>query len=121
MTMSGPGGPGRLILLLAGTAVAGGLVGCAASTRPAERGDAAQEVTCDVHTCTLTLRTSGPREVRAFGATLSLDGVEGGAADLTVGNAQLRCTPNTSVEAGPLSLFCDDVTPDSVTLTAEVG
>jgi hypothetical protein len=78
-------------------------------------------VVCDVHTCTLTLRTSDPREVRAFGATLSLDAVTDGSASLTVGDGKLECRAGEGVEAGPLRMFCDDVTADSVTLTAEVG
>jgi hypothetical protein len=74
-----------------------------------------------VHTCTLTLRTTDPRAVEAFGARLSLDGVQDGTARLTVGDAHAECTENQSFRAGPLTLFCDGVTADGVTLTAEVG
>jgi hypothetical protein len=81
----------------------------------------AREVSCDVQTCTLTLRTGEPHEVTAFGTTLSLDEVEDGVAHLTVGEGDLECSADESVAAGPLTLFCDEVTTGSVTLTAEVG
>lgn len=80
-----------------------------------------REMSCDVHTCTLTLSTTGPSQVRALGATLSLTDVRGGVAELTVGEGTVRCSADESVSAGPLTLFCDAVTAQSVTLTAEVG
>jgi hypothetical protein len=92
-----------------------------ASPSPAERSSPTRKVACDVHTCTLTLRTTDPREVEAFGTSLTLDGVEGRTARLTVGDASVECSADEGVDAGPLTLFCDDVTADSVTLTAEVG
>jgi hypothetical protein len=133
-------------VLVAGAAVAGAVAGCTggvsdsrsamqateaapapSSVTPGASPTAASGTTptrgvaCDVHTCTLTLRTSAPREIRAFGATLTLDGVEDGVAGLSVGNGSVECRADESVEAGPLTLFCDDVTADSVRLTAEVG
>jgi hypothetical protein len=137
----------RVTALLGGAAVVGALAGCTgagssdtrsamqsteaapapsafttgATSTAAEPSSPTRGVTCDVHTCTLTLRTTDPREVRAFGATLSLDGVADGSASLTVGDGRVECTADESVEAGPLTLFCDAVTADSVTLTAEVG
>ena len=136
----------RTAVLLAGAVLAGALAGCTEgasdsrsamqateaapapspvtpSATPTAAGETAPSrgVTCDVHTCTLTLRTTDPREIRAFGATLSLDGVEDGVASLTVGDGKVDCRADESVEAGPLTLFCDDVTADSVRLTAEVG
>jgi hypothetical protein len=139
--------PRRPAALLAGAALAAALTACtgpdAADSRSAmqttaaapapssvtpsetpparEDWNPASAVTCDVHTCTLTLRTTDPRELRAFGTTLSLDGVEDGVASLTAGDAAVDCSANESVHAGPLILFCDDVTADSVRLTAEVG
>jgi hypothetical protein len=93
------------------------------SATPTAAGETAPSggVACDVHTCTLTLRTTDPRELRAFGATLALDDVADGVASLTVGDGAVECRADESVEAGPLTLFCDDVTADSVRLTAEVG
>jgi hypothetical protein len=147
VSVPGPAWRRPLTALVAGAAVAGALAGCTgaggsdsraamqstaaapapSSATPSASSTAAappaptREVSCDVHTCTLTLRTTDPREVRAFGATLSLDGVADGSARLTVGDGKLDCRAGEGVEAGPLSLFCDDVTADSVTLTAEVG
>ena len=92
-----------------------------AGAGPTEQSAPPRAVSCDVHTCTLTLRTTDPREVQAFGATLALDGVEDGVASLTVGDARVECGPDEGVHAGTLTLFCDDVTARSVTLTAEVG
>lgn len=88
---------------------------------PSEAWQPTRAVTCDVHTCSLTLRTTGPREVRAFGVSLSLDDVTDGVAGLTIGDARVECRANEGVEAGRLTLFCDDVTADGVALTAEVG
>jgi hypothetical protein len=105
--------------LVGGAAVAAVLAGCTGSmgAEAAPR----RGVSCDVHTCTLTLRTTDPRELEAFGATLSLDGVQDGVASLTVGDARVECGRNEGVRAGSLRLFCDDVSAGSVTLTAEVG
>jgi hypothetical protein len=147
MTVPGHGRRRRATALLVGAAVAGALAGCtgaggvddrtamqsieaapAASSAPADASPAPSErmtptrgVACDVETCTLTLRTTEPREVRAFGATLSLDGIANGVASMTIGDGRVECRADESVEAGPLVLFCDDVTADSVRLTAEVG
>lgn len=147
MTASGRGRRHQGTALLGSAAVAAALAGCTATTgfdsRSAMESSAAapavtaappsttpvpvgqdippREISCDVHTCTLTLRTTGPREVRALGATLSLAGVQDGVADLTVGDGTVRCAADESVHAGPLTLFCDAVTPESVTLTAEVS
>jgi hypothetical protein len=92
-----------------------------ASATAAGRETPTRGVTCDVHTCTVTLRTTDPRELEAFGATLRLDGIQDGAASLTVGDARVQCSQNQGVRAGARTLFCDEVTADSVTLTAEVG
>jgi hypothetical protein len=105
--------------LVAGAAVAAVLTGCTG----AGGSDAAPSrgVTCDVDTCTLTLRTAGARQIEAFGADLTLDGVEDGVASLVVGDARVECGRDEAVRAGALTLFCDDVTAAGVTLTAEVG
>jgi hypothetical protein len=105
------------------SAAAPGLPSATASASPGPSGQPAPSrgVSCDVHTCTLTLRTTDPREVRAFGASLALAGVQDGVASLTVGDARVECGQGEGVRAGPLTLFCDDVTAGSVTLTAEVG
>lgn len=147
MTVPGRAWRRRVAALMGGAAVVGALTGCTgnpgsdsrtamqsieaapapSSGTPGPTSTAAgpssptRGVSCDVHTCTLTLRTTDPREVRAFGATLSLDDVADGSASFTVGDGKLECRAGESVEAGPLTLFCDDVTADSVRLTAEVG
>jgi hypothetical protein len=140
------GGRRRTAVVLAAVVVAAALAGCTgtgvdartamriseaapgqatvptgASAPPGETAHPTRAVICDVRTCELTLRTSEPREVRAFGTTLSLDGIRDGVAGLTVGDASVECAAGQGVRAGPLSLFCDEVTADSVTLTAEVA
>jgi len=146
VTTTGPRRRRPALALLVGAAVAGALAGCTGgasdsrsamqateaapapssvtpSATPTAAGETAPSrgVACDVHTCTLTLRTSGPREIRAFGATLALDDVADGVASLPLGDGKVDCRADEGVEAGPLTLFCDDVTADSVRLTAEVG
>jgi len=88
---------------------------------PPEAADPTRAVSCDVHTCTVTLRTTDPSEVEAFGAPLSLDRVADGVAGLTVGDASVECRADESVQVGAVTLYCDAVTPTSVTLTTEVG
>jgi hypothetical protein len=92
-----------------------------ATATPAGRSTPTRRVACDVHTCTLTLRTPDAREVKAFDTTLSLDDVTDGVASLTVGDGKVECRADEGLKAGRLTLFCDDVTDDSVTLTAQVG
>jgi hypothetical protein len=81
----------------------------------------ARGVACDPHTCTLTLRTTDPQEVEAFGAPLTLEGIQDGVASLLVGDARVECVQNQAVRAGSRTLFCADVRADGVTITAEVG
>jgi hypothetical protein len=92
-----------------------------ATAPPAGLPAPAAGVACDVHTCTLTLRTPDAPEVKAFDTTLSLDGVRDGVAALTVGEAKVDCRAGEGTKAGRLTLFCAAVSGDSVTLTAEVG
>jgi len=92
-----------------------------APAAPAAAASPTRRVSCDVHTCTLTLRTPDAPEVTAFDTTLTLDGVQDGVASLTVGDGKIECRADEGLKAGRLTLFCDDVTADSVTLTAEVG
>jgi hypothetical protein len=75
---------------------------------------------CSGTSCAVTLSGDGA-EAKVFNTTLAFGGVDNGRATLRVGDHEVSCAEGESVDAGPLSLECTDVTDDSVKLTASIG
>jgi hypothetical protein len=77
-------------------------------------------VSCSGTSCTATLSGDGA-SAEILGTTLTFSGVQDGRATLGVGDASVSCAAGESVNAGPLSVTCTDVTADAVELTASLG
>jgi hypothetical protein len=75
---------------------------------------------CSGVTCAVTLNGSGS-DVDVLGQHLAFAGTQGGRASISVGSRSISCTEGQSVDAGPLTLTCSDITADSVKLTARLG
>jgi hypothetical protein len=75
---------------------------------------------CSGATCSVTLTGSGS-SVDVLGQHLAFAGTQGGTASISIGDRSVSCTQGQSVDAGPLTLSCSEVTADSVKLTAKLG
>src|SRR5436309_12153591 len=75
---------------------------------------------CSGVTCSVTLTGSGS-SVDVLGQHLAFAGTQGGTASISIGDRSVSCTQGQSVDAGPLTLSCSEVTADSVRLTAKLG
>ena|SRR5690242_11335450 len=75
---------------------------------------------CSGVTCSVTLTGSGST-IDVLGQHLAFAGTRDGKASVSVGGRSISCTEGRSVDAGPLTLTCRDITPDSVRLTASLG
>jgi hypothetical protein len=75
---------------------------------------------CSGTTCSVTLQGSGS-EVDVLGQHLAFAGTQGDRATLSVGDRSVSCAQGQSLDAGPLTLTCSEVTADSVKLTASLG
>jgi hypothetical protein len=98
---------------LAATVLAGGLLlaGCNVTS---------DTVSCSGTSCTVTLSGDGA-SANVLNQKLAFGGVDNGRATLRVGDKEVSCAQGDSVDAGPLSLECTEVTDDSVKLTASLG
>ena len=83
-------------------------------------GDTDAGVDCAVNSCSLTLSGDGAR-ADVLGTPVTLGTVQDGRATVRVGDREVSCSQGESVAAGPLTLECTTVTPDTVTLTASLG
>jgi hypothetical protein len=77
-------------------------------------------VSCSGTSCSVTLSGDGAK-ADVLNTTLAFGGVDDGRATLRVGDTEVSCAQGESVDAGPLSLECTEVTDDSVKLTASLG
>jgi hypothetical protein len=75
---------------------------------------------CSGTSCSVTLTGSGST-VDVLGQHLAFAGTQGSTATVSVGSRNLPCTQGQSVDAGPITLTCSEVTADSVKLTASLG
>jgi hypothetical protein len=75
---------------------------------------------CSGTTCTLTLKGTGAA-VDVLGQHVALTDLQDGRATVSLGGRSLTCTEGQSVDAGPLTLSCSHITPDSVELRASLG
>jgi len=75
---------------------------------------------CSGVTCTVTLNGSGST-VDVLGQHLAFAGTQGDTATISIGDRRISCTQGQSVDAGPLTLSCSEVTADSVNLRASLG
>ena len=75
---------------------------------------------CSGVTCTVTLTGSGST-VDVLGQHLAFAGTKGDTATISIGDRRISCTQGQSVDAGPLTLSCSEVTADSVKLRASLG
>jgi hypothetical protein len=98
---------------LAATVLAGGLLlaGCNVTS---------DTVSCSGTSCSVTLSGDGA-SADVLNQKLAFGGVDNGRATLRVGDKEVSCAQGESVDAGPLSLECTEVTDDSVKLTASLG
>ena len=101
---------------LAGALLIGGLVlaplaGC---------GFNSDTVSCSGTSCSVTL-SGDSASADVLGSKLAFSGVQDGRATLSVGEHSVSCAQGESVDAGPLSLECTEVTEDTVKLTARLG
>jgi hypothetical protein len=106
-----------------GSAPAGGTATPAESSAPEDTtgtGGADGGVDCTVNSCSLTLSGDGAR-AEVLGTPVTLGTVQDGRATVRVGDREVSCSQGESVAAGPLTLECTTVTPDTVTLTASLG
>ncbi len=76
--------------------------------------------TCSNGRCEVSLRGAGA-ETELFDdtTTVALDGADGSAAQLTVNGESLTCTEGETLQAADVSVTCDSVGDDEVTLTVE--
>jgi hypothetical protein len=77
-------------------------------------------LSCAGTSCSVTLSGEGA-SVTVFRTQLALAGVDDGRATLRVGDNEISCAQGESVDAGPLSLECTEVSDESVKLTAALG
>jgi hypothetical protein len=98
---------------LAATVLAGGLLLAACNVT-------SDTVSCSGTSCTVTLSGDGA-SANVLNQKLAFGGVDNGRATLRVGDKEVSCAQGDSVDAGPLSLECTEVTDDSVKLTASLG
>lgn len=110
-----------------GSAPAGGTGAPAETSAPADTsgtggadGDTNADVDCAVNSCSLTLSGAGA-QADVLGTPVSLGTVQDGRVTVRVGDREVSCSQGESVAAGPLTLECTTVTPDTVTLTASLG
>ena len=78
------------------------------------------EVDCSGTSCSVTL-TGGGAEADILGTAVVLETVADGRATIRVGDREVSCSEGETVSAGPLSLACDTVDQDAVTMTASLG
>lgn len=92
-------------------AVALGLAGCATTTT----------YSCGNDSCEVTLKGAGA-ETELFDDTVPvrLDSADGQRAQLTVDDRSLSCTAGETVSSGGLSITCDHVGDDEVTLSVDL-
>ncbi len=83
-------------------------------------GGANADVDCSGTSCSVTFTGEGA-EADVLGTAVVLDAVEDGRATLRAGDRELSCTEGESVSAGPLTLTCETVDEDAVTVTADLG
>src|SRR5690349_10530234 len=101
---------------LAATVLAGGLL----LAPLAACNVTSDSVSCSGTSCSVTLSGDGAK-ADLLNATLAFGGVDNGRATLRVGDHEVSCAQGESVDAGPLTLECTEVTEDSVKLTASLG
>ncbi|MGY1737287.1 hypothetical protein [Geodermatophilus sp. SYSU D00684] len=78
------------------------------------------DVQCSGSSCSVSLSGDGA-SAQILGVPVVLGGVENGQATFRVGEQELTCGQGESVSAGPLTLACETVTEDAVTMTASLG
>ena len=78
------------------------------------------DVDCSGTSCTVTL-TGGGAEADILGTAVVLETVADGRATVRVGDREVSCSEGESVSAGPLTLACETVDQDAVTMTATLG
>jgi len=102
---------GRRLLAGAAVAAAVAMSACSVTTN---------NYSCSNNRCEVTLSGSGS-ETELYDDTLSLrlDSADGSTAELTVGNESVSCAEGETVQAADVSVTCDSVGDDEVTLTVE--
>lgn len=78
------------------------------------------DVDCSGTSCSVTL-TGGGAEADILGTAVVLETVADGRATVRVGDREVSCSEGESVSAGPLTLACETVDQDAVTMTASLG
>jgi hypothetical protein len=119
---SGASDPNSPVASMTASAPAGDSGGAAGGSTAAGSSDSEggeNNVDCSGMSCSVTL--TGDGQVNVLGNTIRLGAVENGRATLGVGDKSVSCAQGEEVSAGPLTLRCTTVTPDSVTLTASLG
>lgn len=92
----------------------------AAETSESGAGETNADVNCSGTSCSVTL-TGGGAQADILGTAVVLETVADGRATVRVGDREVSCSEGESVSAGPLSLACDTVAQDAVTMTATLG
>ncbi|MGY1841215.1 MULTISPECIES: hypothetical protein [unclassified Modestobacter] len=77
-------------------------------------------VNCSGSSCAVTLSGDGT-EVTVLGTPITLGQVQDGRATIGIAGQQVSCSEGEAVSAGPLTLECTTITPETVTLTASLG
>jgi hypothetical protein len=104
--------PGRLAgTVLAGALLLAPLAACNVTSH---------SLSCSGTSCSVTLSGDGAK-ADVLNTTVAFGGVEDGRATLRVGGKEVSCAQGESVDAGPLTLACTEVTDTSVKLTASLG
>ena len=81
--------------------------------------DSPVDLDCSGTSCSLTLDAG--QEAELLGTRLAFTSSADGTATVRVGEQEATCRQGETVEAGPLSLECTDVTDEQVSLTATLG
>src|SRR3954451_10743278 len=101
---------------LAATALTGGLLLAPLAACKVQ----SDSLSCSATSCSVTLSGDGA-SADVLGNKLAFGGVDNARATLRVGDNEVSCAQGESVDAGPLSLECTEVTDDSVKLTASLS
>ncbi|OMQ16544.1 hypothetical protein A7K94_0201795 [Modestobacter sp. VKM Ac-2676] len=77
-------------------------------------------VDCSGSSCAVTLSGDGT-EVTVLGTPITLGQVQDGRATIGIAGQEVSCSEGEAVSAGPLTLECTTISPETVTLTASLG
>ncbi len=77
-------------------------------------------VDCSGTSCTITFGGDGT-EVDVLGTTVRLGQVTDGQARIGIAGNDLTCSEGETISAGPLSVECTTISPETVVLNASLG